>query len=349
MGKNEPESTAELREDEQVFGSAGFIVLDIVEPSRGAPQIHLFCGGTAGNTAVILSALGWQSFPFARLPRDDPAFPILAEDLDRFGVRPDFATLTPDAPFPVLIQRKRARGGERPLFTFRCPRCSSRWRGWSALTGETVKSILDRLLRFRFFLIDRYEPGNLMLAATAKQNGASVVFEPASSKITGQAESTRFRQALEIADILKYSAQQMSDFSDEDFPRTPSVEIQTRGSDGLRFRRRLQRGAMSGWEHLNAFRISNIEDPCGAGDWLTAMIIYLIGDRNIVQLSDHELREILSVGQAASSWACQFAGARDACMSTRAASTIMSPSRLGDGSTLPSRVVAVRPCLAQQC
>lgn len=118
-------SPAESQPKKSCVGAAGFVVLDIVEPLRGHPRIYLHFGGTAGNVAMILGALGWQSYPFARLPQDDPAFPILAEDLRRFGICPDFVTLAPAGPLPALVQRKRADGSDQPLFTFRCPRCSA--------------------------------------------------------------------------------------------------------------------------------------------------------------------------------------------------------------------------------
>ena len=38
------------------IGSAGFIVLDIVEPSRDTAPVHLYLGGSAGNVAMILAS-----------------------------------------------------------------------------------------------------------------------------------------------------------------------------------------------------------------------------------------------------------------------------------------------------
>ena len=179
-----------------IVGTAGFFVLDIVEPSRGSPQVLLFAGGTAGNVAVVLSSLGWESYPFARFPHDDAGFAILAEDLRRFGVHEDFLHLTPTAPFPFLVQRKRARGSDEPVFSFRCPQCNERWRGWSSITKAAVNTVEEQLPRFDVFLIDRYTPGNLALAARAQAAGARIVFEPSSINEKDRAGANRFPTGL---------------------------------------------------------------------------------------------------------------------------------------------------------
>ncbi|MDP6545247.1 MAG: adenylyltransferase/cytidyltransferase family protein [Phycisphaerae bacterium] len=296
-----------------VFGSAGFIVLDILEPTRGGAPVYLHCGGTAGNVAVILGALGWDSYPFGRFPQDDRGWEILANDAQRFGVHIDFMHLTPPAPFPMLVQRKRSDGSDRPVFTFRCPRCSCRWRGWSSLTNASATDILDRLPRFGIFLIDRCTPGNMTLALQAKADGALIVFEPSSLSRRTPPEAARFRKALELADIVKYADDRVGDLGDDDFPRAPLLEIHTKGNEGLRYRRRLCPTTMSPWTTLDAPDVAGVRDTCGAGDWLTAVLLNHIGRRDQSTpdgLADGELQEILSVAQAASAWACLHAGAR---------------------------------------
>jgi nicotinate (nicotinamide) nucleotide adenylyltransferase len=113
--------------------------------------------------------------------------------------------------------------------------------------------------------------------------------------------------------MVKYSAQRISDLNDQDFPRTPAIEIQTRGQDGLRYRRRRPDGTMSGWTDLATVAVPNLEDPCGAGDWLTAAVIHLVGTShhlNLAAMTDEQLRDLLVAGQACGAWACQYAGAR---------------------------------------
>jgi len=312
-----PTITSEQRPAaELIFGSAGFIVLDIVEPARGGSPVYLHCGGTAGNVAIILSALGWDSYPFGRFPRDDPGWGILANDLQRFGVHTDFMHLTPTAPLAMLVQRKRSDGSDRPLFTFRCPRCNSRWRGWSPLTNDSATNALGSLPRFGVYLIDRYTPGNLTLALQAKADGALIAFEPSSLNRRNRADAARFRKALEIADIVKYAADRIGDLGDDDFPRAPLLEIQTRGKEGLRYRRRLHPRTMSSWMVLDAPDVPDVRDTCGAGDWLTAVLLNHLGrcGRSALdELAARGFQEILTAGQAVGAWACRHVGARG-CM-----------------------------------
>lgn len=85
-----------------IFGT-GLIALDVVvnETRRDTPR--LWAGGTCGNVLTILSYLGWQSFPIARLAGDN-ASKYIAADLARWNVNHDFISLAPQARAPIIVQ-----------------------------------------------------------------------------------------------------------------------------------------------------------------------------------------------------------------------------------------------------
>ena len=84
----------------------GLIALDVVLKHGEDSAPKLWTGGTCGNVLAILSYLGWNSFPVARLKLDPPARLVL-KDLARWGVHTEFATLSPHARTPIVIERIR--------------------------------------------------------------------------------------------------------------------------------------------------------------------------------------------------------------------------------------------------
>lgn len=292
------------------FGSTGFIVLDIVEPNRDVAPVRLHLGGSAGNVTGILGSLGWDAWPVARMPRGEAGFSQVVAELTRFDVHTDFAFADPTdtaAKLPLLVQRKRKFGcPTEPSFTSRCPRCGSRLLNWSPVTNKSAQSMLEQLPAFKWFYTDRFQASCVTLARHAKGLGAQVFFDPTSLNRKEPADVKRFKTLLELADVVKYSAQRFAHLDDVDFPRSPALEIQTRGSAGLVYRRHGSDDCTS----LAAPSVNNIVDTCGAGDWLTAILIHLIGTDFVAELTDEELREKLFAAQQAGAWACGFPGAR---------------------------------------
>src|SRR4051794_7137720 len=81
---NSAMSSTLLNRRSRVYG-AGLIALDIViTPDDRAARTY--AGGTCGNVLTILSYLGWESFPIARLNGDAVSARVLA-DLHRWNVR----------------------------------------------------------------------------------------------------------------------------------------------------------------------------------------------------------------------------------------------------------------------
>lgn len=91
------------------------------------------------------------------------------------------------------------------------------------------------------------------------------------------------------------------------------LEIETCGTDGLRFRSQLRRAKSDGWLAVSAFSIPRLKDAAGAGDWCTAGILDVLtrnGFIGLKQASAARVRDAMEYGQALAAWNCGFEGAR---------------------------------------
>jgi hypothetical protein len=131
-----------------------------------------------------------------------------------------------------------------------------------------------------------------------------VVFEPSA---VGQ-DLDLFVRAARTAHIVKYADERLGDLSAYHL-RPDGVEIQTRGSHGLRFRAGTTDRS---WTYLSAFRLPFVHDTAGAGDWCTAGMLYeLFGTTGTAWTTDREAIEYaLTFGQALSTLNCMTEGAR---------------------------------------
>ena len=90
-------------------------------------------------------------------------------------------------------------------------------------------------VRVRCFFFDRVSRGTLNLARASAESGALVVFEP-----SGVGEPRLFREAWSIAHVVKYSNDPLRDIADLHLGESERngllLEIETLGSDGLRYR-----------------------------------------------------------------------------------------------------------------
>ena len=78
--------------------------MDVVE---GLETTFATAGGTCANVLALLSWLGWDSFPVARLGFDEPGDFVL-EDLRFDGVRTEFVTQEKLTSTPVVVQKFKA-------------------------------------------------------------------------------------------------------------------------------------------------------------------------------------------------------------------------------------------------
>lgn len=292
----------------QAFGT-GLIALDLVISANPEIPVRSWAGGTCGNVLSILSYLGWDTYPIARL-NGDAASKRIRADMKRWGVHLDFAGCSPTTDTPIVIQHiLRARDGSpKHRFSWSCPHCGSWLPGFKPVRTESIERVSTSLPNASLFFMDRLSRAALLLAQQAASNGAVVMFEP-----SARSDEKLLREAVEVAHIVKYT--------DQRFARIPGVmgrgsatlvEVQTLGANGLRYRHRFGRTA-SVWKHLKAIKAPRLTDTCGSGDWCTAGLVSKLavnGKEGLLREGASGLEIALRYGQALAAWNCGFEGAR---------------------------------------
>jgi fructokinase len=176
------------------------------------------------------------------------------------------------------------------------------------VTRSVAEEVSPRLPQSDVFFLDRVSRAALVLAAKAAEGGATVVFEP-----SGVGDPAQFKEALGLAHILKYSRDRLGWLAeDTEYVRSPLLEIETLGRDGLRFRAAVG-NRQPKWRTLQSFRMESVADSAGAGDWCTAGLLHSLGTGGWEALASATLDGIedsLRFGQAAGAWTCAFEGAR---------------------------------------
>lgn len=295
-------------EKPRIFGT-GLIALDLVIGVDSAAPVHSWTGGTCGNVLTIMGYLGWDAYPIARM-NGDPASERVRVDLKKWNVHLDFTDCAPTGHTPIIIQQiKRARDGSPThRFLWTCPHCGQRLPSYRPVTQNAVDQIMPALSGASVFFLDRVSRAAISLAAEAARAGAIVIFEP-----SGKSDEKLFDEALQIAHIVKYSDQRLSEAGGAMVGGRPTLlEIQTLGSQGLRFRHSLA-GTQSDWKSLPALAAPQLVDTCGSGDWCTAGLLALAardGLNGLTEIGESELTEALRYGQALAAWNCGFEGAR---------------------------------------
>ena len=117
---------------------------------------------------------------------------------------------------------------------------------------------------------------------------------------------------METSDIIKFSNERIKNYS-ELFPVQQTIlEIQTCGIDGLMYRFNVHKRSRK-WKKLNPFKIEQLIDSAGAGDWSSAGIIYKIGNKGrkgFLEKNEKEIVDSLQYGQVLGAINCFFDGAR---------------------------------------
>lgn len=285
----------------------GLIALDVVLNERRQVEPKLWTGGTCGNVMAILAYLGWTTYPISRM-KPDAASRLIHRDLKRWNVNTRYLSLPPTAPTPIVVHRlRRTSTGENfHSFSLHCPDCGTHLPSFRPIPIAAVEAA-GVLPRASVFFADRVSPGILVLAETILKTGAVVVFEP-----SGIGDEQLFDRMLRLAHIVKYSNDRLKDLP---VPRTKatSLEIQTMGNGGLRYRSKLAGMSPKEWRNCEAYPVGSLVDTAGAGDWCTAGILHVIGRsgvRGLKTITASRLQDAMKFGQALASWNCRFEGAR---------------------------------------
>jgi len=291
-----------------VVVGTGLVALDVVIADNVTTDPILCAGGTCGNVLTALAFLGWHSYPIARL-RSDAASKRVIEDLKHWGVKLDFVSLSDCGSTPVVVQhiRKNSAGERSHSFSRKCPACGA-WLPWyKAVKAATIPDLSTRLPKADVFYFDRTSRGAVTLAQNARKAGSIVMFEPSS-----ESDPSLFADALAAAHIVKVASDRLRGNEDLIDARTPLLLIETLGAQGLRYAVKRTSGRRT-WKTLPAFRVAQVRDSAGAGDWCTAGIISSLGllsPEKLAKTTFEKIQAALKHGQAMASWTCQYDGAR---------------------------------------
>ena len=333
----------------KVFGT-GLIALDLVIGPDEDAATRAWAGGTCGNVLSILSYLGWDSYPIARM-NSDMASKRVRADMAHWGVHLDHTYCTPSAHTPIIVQeiQRTADGSSKHRFSWSCPYCGKWLPSFRPITVTMADGLKDAVREPSVFFLDRLSRGALNLAREASASGALVVFEPSASS-----PANLMLDAAEIAHIVKYA--------DDRLDAAPGamqvgsatlLEIQTLGGTGVRYRHRLDE-CPSKWMYLEAIQAPHIADTCGSGDWCTAGFLdhfARTGQLSLRRADDRDVRAALRFGQALAAWNCGFEGARGGmyAMSRSALQSLIDDLRVGEPphpspAPLPNSTTELVPC-----
>jgi sugar/nucleoside kinase (ribokinase family) len=292
---------------------AGLVALDVVLNDIDDDEPKYLAGGTCGNVLTVLSFLGWDARPIARLKNDLPAEWIY-EDLQDCGVDTSLLTARDDGSTPIIIERiRKTNNGQRyHSYSLRCPCCGSYLPGYKSIRGSDANSLTQELGGYQVFFFDRVSRGTLNLAAHSLQRGALVVFEP-----SGVGDPRLFREAWELAHVVKYSNDRLRDLADLDLKSSLGnnllLEIETLGASGLRYRSCLDGASRTRWNTLDAIPSPSFKDAAGSGDWCTAGVLHKLARGGLAGFRRRKpgrLKDALRYGQALAAWNCSYESAR---------------------------------------
>ena len=279
---------------------SGLVALDVIFSEKAKPP-NFLAGGSCGNVLTILSYMGWDSFPIARLGKDIEGKRII-EDMEKWNVKTKFIEQERNSNSPRIIER--IFSGKNPKHRFYSKCDHGNWLpNRKPFLLKTLATIQDKIPQSNLFYFDRASPSALELAQNLKNQGSIIFFEPPKFL----PDDKNFMKCLQIADIVKHCYDQGKETEQSEI-KIP-LEIQTMGKDGLQYRAQiLQQGT---WKKMNAFPAFNLVDAAGSGDWLSAGLIHILfQNKSKFTPTKKKLEFALRFGQALASLNCNFIGAR---------------------------------------
>lgn len=280
---------------------AGLISLDVLIWEGKRIPVSFYVGGTCGNVMMILSYMGWETYPIARLDGTKDGIRVLA-DMKKHNVHTDFVS-TNDGKTPVIVQRNFINKDGIPTHRFESrPNMGRFYLDFKSLTMRQADEVISRIdFVPKVFFFDRVSPAILKLAVIFKEKGSVIFFEPSSRS----GNVILFNKCVEVSDIIKFSEQRIKDIEQFESYKD-KLFIQTQGAKGLSYRLNF------GWIHLEPVANDKVIDTAGAGDWTTAAFINeLFKTRNrISDISVVEIERALNDAQKIGAQSCSYEGAR---------------------------------------
>ena len=254
--------------------SAGYLTMDTVVRDLSTGHYWHAAGGTGGNVSIFASALGIQTTMLARVGEDHRATHIL-RFLSEACIDTSRIERTPRLRTPGIIELIRGTPEGAHRFTYTCPACRTRLPKVAVVSKRRANTEAQTIDQFDALFFDRATPSTVRLAEAAQHAGLLVMFEPPSIPRTAIAEN-----AAAYSDIVKISLkpnQCPGQWRPGQGSRTRFI-VETLGAQGVSMRTRMTQG-WSAPQRWPAVPQDVIRDAAGAGDWLSAGILYSLLER----------------------------------------------------------------------
>lgn len=327
---------------------AGLVALDlIVEHRPNGQTLSASGGGTCGNVLAILAHMGWSASWLGTVGSSG-AGQIVRTEMERTGVHLHSVAECDSSPAPVFAHHVRfSDSGEllQHWFSNECPHCARILPRYARPSDSWLRSQAHEVERADIFFVDRLSAAVVELAATARSNGALVVYEPSATS-----DIPWLEDMLGIADVIKYSHERIAALGDaRDRPKgNRALWIETRGREGLCWSRSDESDRA---RVLPSVRNPRAIDACGAGDWFTSALLFGLAQtkNKPADLGDGQLTQILGAASRLAAWSCGFLGARGGLYEAPARTIFeqlcATPSLLEGGrSSLPRPAPSAHGC-----
>ncbi len=324
---------------------SGLVALDVIYKD-GKTKPNFLAGGSCGNVLTILSFLGWNSYPVARLGTDNEGKRVI-EDMRKWKVKTIFVEQDSTIKSPRIIERVFENKKPKHRFYLKCDHGNWLPHRKSFLL-KSLQNIQHKLPQANVFYFDRANPSALETAKILKKQKAIIFFEPPKFL-----HDEVFLKCLEIADIVKHCYDQ-SDDTERTGVNIP-LEIQTKGENGLRYKAKFLNHKM--WKEMSAYTVHNPVDEAGSGDWLTAGLIHvLFQERAKHTPTEKRLEFALKFGQAMAAINCHYVGARGIMYNISLRQLFSAVDKVINGNeiskimqSIPSRLIKMESEFSTKC
>lgn len=258
--------------------------------------------------------------------------------MEKWGVNSTYMVKSKDGQTPIIVERIiTSKGAPKSRFEWRCPICGNRFPKCRQLKRDDLSYLMNGTLAPNVFYTDRVSNAIIDLAKYYKSKGSMVFFEPSTI-----GNECNFLEMARISDILKYSNDRLKTIGIYKRQIKCPLEIETLGSQGIRYRFRTTASARTNWVSQKSFVVKNVTDSVGAGDWCSAGIMQQLfkdGKREMNEIEKDEINRAILYGQALASISCQEEGARGIMYSHDKASVRDEFEELicGTTSSIPSK------------
>lgn len=284
----------------------GLLALDLIV-QRSPDGVHFSAsgGGTCGNVLAILARMGWRSSWLGAIDDSLPGH-VVRSEMKRAGVCLHSALPEEAPPVPVFAHHINvdAHGHSHHWFSRDCPHCGRKLPRYEHPSDAWLNQQGRYASEADVFFADRLSGSVIELAERAKRNDALVIYEPSVAS-----DGPWMADMIGLADIVKFSSDRSSALEGFDGSKECALWIETMGKKGLKW----TFGETA--PHLvPAVHNPSAIDACGAGDWFTSALIFLLSRTGSkpADLDAAHLSELMSVASGVAAWSCGFLGARGA-------------------------------------